>query len=95
MWLPMPVYERIPQFWFLLGRLFIASGLLLGFEFALSFGYIAAGLCCCAYGVGTFMLRIRNRQGQQVAQQTASAEESAPPESDQVEPVHGESAHAD
>ncbi len=90
MWLPTPLYERVPQFWVLLGLLFVACGLLLGFEFVLSFWYVAIGFTCCAVGVGTFLLRFRNRQGQQGVRQTASAGETAAAEPDQAEPVHAE-----
>jgi hypothetical protein len=62
MWLPTPVYERVPQFWFLLGLLFIANGLYLGIDFPISLGYIAIGLCCCAYGAGIAVVRMRYRQ---------------------------------
>jgi hypothetical protein len=85
MWLPTPIYERIPQFWFLLGLLFISTGLYLGFEFALSFWYIAVGLSCCAYGVGIFLVRLTHRQRPQTAEQAAAPPESAPAES-----VHAE-----
>ena len=62
MWLPTPVYERIPQFWFLMGLLFIANGLYLGIDFAISLGYIAVGILCCAYGVGIELIRMRHRK---------------------------------
>ena len=82
MWLPSPIYERIPQFWFLLGLLFIATGLYLGFEFALSFWYIAVGFSCCSYAVGIFLVRMRSRQAPQSAVQA-----NAPAEAVQVEPA--------
>ncbi len=62
MWLPTPVYERIPQFWFLLGLLFVANGLYLGIDFAISLAYIAMGFACCAYGVGVAVVRMRYRR---------------------------------
>ena len=62
MWLPAPVYERIPQFWFLMGLLFIANGLYLGVDFAVSLGYVAVGTLCCAYGVGIALIRMRHRK---------------------------------
>ena len=62
MWLPTPVYERIPQFWFLMGLLFIANGLYLGIDFLISLGYIAVGFVSCAYGVGIALLRMRHRK---------------------------------
>ncbi|MCH7820428.1 MAG: hypothetical protein IIA07_00305 [Proteobacteria bacterium] len=61
MWSPTPIYERVPQVWFLLGLLFVATGLYLGFEFAQSFWYIAIGCFCCAFGVALFVLRLGER----------------------------------
>lgn len=43
--------------WFLLGLLFNAAGLYLGFEHGLSFVYFILGLFCCAYGVSVFVLQ--------------------------------------
>ena len=63
MWLPTPVYERIPQFWFLMGLLFVANGLYLGIDFVISLAYIAVGFVSCAYGVGIALIRMRNRKG--------------------------------
>jgi hypothetical protein len=62
MWIPTPAYERVPQLWFLLGLLFVANGVYLGFEFAISFLYIGVGMLCCSWGVGVFLLRLRNRR---------------------------------
>jgi hypothetical protein len=95
MWLPSPIYERVPQFWFLLGLLFTATGLYLGFEFALSFWYIAVGVSCSSYGVGIFLVRLRSRQTPQTAVQA-----NAPAEAVQVEPADEapaieETAHAE
>ena len=64
MWLPTPIYERIPQFWFLIGLLFIAGGLYLGIDFAASFAYLAIGLVSCAKGIGIAIIRMRYRRGQ-------------------------------
>ncbi|MCH8060640.1 MAG: hypothetical protein IIA11_09305 [Proteobacteria bacterium] len=61
MWSATPIYERVPQVWFLLGLLFIATGLYLGFEFELSFAYIAIGSFCCAFGMAIFVLRLQER----------------------------------
>lgn len=90
MWLPTPIYERVPQFWFLLGLLFIATGLYLGFEFALSFWYIAIGLSGCAYGAGIFLVRLRHRRTPQSVGQS-----SAPADHGRAQPVHSEPAHAE
>ncbi len=79
MWLPKPVYERIPQFYFLVGLLFMANGLYLGFEFVLSFYYIGFGLISCCYGVAIFMMRLQNRQGQSPVQATATTANTSTP----------------
>jgi hypothetical protein len=70
MWIPAPIYERIPQFWFLLGLLFIAAGLYLGFEYVLSFYYLALGALCCVYGLAIFIMRLSYRQNPQVVDET-------------------------
>lgn len=62
MWLPTPVYKRIPQFWFLMGLLFIANGFYLGIEFVVSLGYVAVGFACCAFGAGVEIVRKRRRK---------------------------------
>ncbi len=71
MWLPSPVYERIPQFWFLLGLLFVANGLCLGIDFTISLGYIAVGFACCAFGVGVAIVRTRHRRGEVESEDSA------------------------
>ena len=76
MWIPTPVYERIPQFWFLLGLLFIANGLYIGLDIALAFAYAGGGFGCCAYGVGIAILRFRYRQNK-ASSSTAGDEPSA------------------
>lgn len=75
MWIPSPIYERIPQFWFLLGLLFISAGLYLGFEYVLSFYYCALGSLCCVYAAAVFLMRLRYRQNLQVADQTSDVAE--------------------
>lgn len=55
------IFERIPMVWLLLGLLFFATGLYLGLDYTLSFGYLVVGLTCCAYGVTLFFFRLRER----------------------------------
>jgi hypothetical protein len=64
MWLPTPIYERLPQFWILLGLMFTALGLYIGFDFELIFFYLAVGLLCFARGIWIFLLRLRFREKQ-------------------------------
>jgi len=61
MWLPTPVYERVPQFWLLLGLLFFAFGLYLGFEFGIIFVYLGIGIACIVRSAWIFQARYRNR----------------------------------
>lgn len=59
------IFERLPIVWFLLGLLFNATGLYLGFDYSLSFVYLVVGWCCCVYGIAVYFLqRIeRKRKG--------------------------------
>ena len=52
------IFERVPVVWVLLGLLFVAGGLYLGFDYSLSFFYIIVGAFCTAYG---FLLLIFRR----------------------------------
>ncbi len=61
------VFERLPMVWILLGLLFNAAGLYLGFEYSLTFGYMVIGWVCCAYGVTVFVLRLGERNQQSAA----------------------------
>ena len=61
MWLPTPIYERVPQFWLLLGLLFMTSGTYLGFDYSLSFVYFAVGFACVIWSVALFVKRSRYR----------------------------------
>lgn len=62
MWIPTPIYERVPQFWLLLGLLFMSSGIYLGFDYALSFLYFAVGFVCSAWSMWIFSMRALARQ---------------------------------
>ncbi len=55
------IFERLPMVWILLGLLFNAAGLYLGFEYSLAFGYMIVGWFCCAYGLALFVFRLQER----------------------------------
>jgi len=57
MWIPSPVYERIPQFYLLVGLLFITDGLYLGFDRSYAFIYVGAGIASSVYGIALFVMR--------------------------------------
>jgi len=64
MWIPTPIYERIPQFWLLLGLLFMSSGTYLGFDYSLSFLYFGVGFICCIRSLWIFSMRLKARKDQ-------------------------------
>ena len=84
MWLPTPVYERVPHFYFLCGLLFIADGLFVGFENASSFYYVGLGFICCTYGLGIFFMRMQHRQAKLTTEATAGAVDKASVETQAV-----------
>ena len=55
------VFERLPMVWFLLGLLFNAGGLYLGFEYSAAFFYMMIGWFCCAYGLTLFFFQLREK----------------------------------
>ena len=55
------IFERLPQVWILLGLLFFATGLYLGFEYSLVFVYLGVGLACFSYGVVLFFFMLREK----------------------------------
>ena len=62
MWLPTPVYERMPLFLFLLGLLFMSAGAYIGFDYQLTFFYFGVGLGCSFWGLGIYAMRRRVRK---------------------------------
>jgi hypothetical protein len=70
MWIPTPIYERLPQCLVLLGLLFISSGFYLGFDFEPSFVYFGTGIICLTWGVGIFIMRRSYRKGPQAQQES-------------------------
>jgi len=84
MWLPTPIYERLPQFWLLLGLLFMTSGTYLGFDYTLSFFYFGLGFACCLWSLWVFSTRLRHRTGptEQAAAESQAAEQTEPAEAE-------------
>jgi hypothetical protein len=72
MWLPTPVYERIPEIWVLLGLLFFALGLYIGFGYTLTFLYLAIGAGCFVRGIWINMIRRFHRSRTDSAGQAAA-----------------------
>jgi hypothetical protein len=76
MWLPSSVYERIPQFWMLIGILFICGAVYLGFDFALSGTYLAVGLLSVIWSGCVMVLRARRKTSTEGATQSTEQQAS-------------------
>ena len=62
MWLPTPIYERLPQFLLVLGLLLMSSGAYLGFDYAWSFLYFGVGFGGAAWSLWLFSVRSAARK---------------------------------
>lgn len=62
MLLPTSLYDRAPQFWLLLGLLFMTAGIYRGFGHALAFLYIGVGFFSLAWSFGIYVMRSRHRR---------------------------------
>lgn len=78
--LPKLIYERLPQFWLLVGLLFISSGTYLGSSYDLSPLYFGLGFICCLWSMWVFTRRLNNRPDPEHKQE----------QSDPAEPVSGD-----
>ena len=67
-WIPTPIYERLPQFWLLLGLLFMSSGIYLGFGYTLTWVYFGTGVVCTARAIHVFLMRRTFRKAPQEEQ---------------------------
>ena len=57
--LPESVYKRLPQFWLLLGVLFIVTGAFLGTDYPVTYIYFALGVICVFWSFCIVALRPR------------------------------------
>lgn len=57
--LPESVYKRLPQFWLLLGVLFIVTGVFLGTDYPVTYIYFALGVACVFWSFCIVALRQR------------------------------------
>lgn len=78
MWIPTPVYERLPQFWLLLGLLFMSSGVYIGFDYRLSFAYIIIGALCVVWSAKTVIMRTKFRSQKTLVVSPTAAESDGP-----------------
>lgn len=80
MWLSTSVYKRIPQFWLLLGLLFMVTGTYVGFDHNVAFWYFGVGLLSCVWSLCIMLFRSRAGQYTEVDldAQDQSPEPTAP-----------------
>ncbi len=62
MWLPTPVYERLPHSLLLVGLLFMSTVMYLGIEHPQTPIYFGAGFFCCLWSLVIFEMRLRSRK---------------------------------
>jgi len=62
MWLPTPIYERLPHVLLLIGLLFMSTVMYLGISHPQTPVYFGAGFFCCLWSLVIFELRLRNRK---------------------------------
>lgn len=63
MWIPAPIYERIPVFMLLAGVVFVGSAFYIGFHIPISYFYCDVGVACLFWGAVVFALRAGFRKG--------------------------------
>ena len=89
MWLPTPVYERLPQFWMLLGLLFMSLGTRLGFEFSLTFLYFAVGFVCVGQSFCISVMRAISRRNPQAVEEKTKQSAEQPSAQASEQPDYG------
>ena len=81
MWLPTPVYERLPHSLLLVGLLFMSTVMYLGIEHPQTPVYFGAGFFCCLWSLVIFEMRLRSRKPVQRAdsgEESGSGQDSEP-----------------
>ena len=81
MWIPKPIYDHAPSFWFLLGVLFLAGAVYLSFPDGLRAAYYVFAVFCFAHAIWTFVARRRYRQ-----QRDLQVEREAPEPAENSDP---------
>jgi hypothetical protein len=83
MWIPTPIYERLPHILLLVGLIFMSTVMYLGLDHPQAPMYFGAGFFCCLWSMVIFSLRLRyrrpvKRNDSQQESVTASAHDSKP-----------------
>ena len=88
MWLPTPIYQRVPDVWVLLGLLFLSLALYIGLDFDLFLVYAAVGVLCIARGMWIYGARFACRRTAKTEPQQAEPDQSTQIELDQTGATH-------
>ena len=75
MWIPKSLYDHAPLFWLLLGGLFLAGAVYLGFATGLKSVYYVLGAFCFGQAIWTFVARRRYRKRHSGAEKPTDAVE--------------------
>ncbi len=83
MQIPSFIQDRLPQFWLLLGLLFLATGTYLGFDYPVTFLYFAVGIVCIFWSFCIVVLRPRKpeytwTEPESVVDRSPSSDEKEP-----------------
>jgi hypothetical protein len=78
MWIPKPLYDHAPLFWFFLGALFLAGGIYLGFGEGLRIAYFLFAAFCFGQSAWTVFARRRHRRQAQQQEPEETAEPVEP-----------------
>lgn len=89
MWLPSPIYERAPQFWMLLGLLFMTGGAYVGFDYSASFLLYGFGFVCVGWSFCVSIMRSLNRKNPHVVEQPSEERTEQPTAQASEQPEYG------
>ena len=82
MWLPTPIYERLPHVLLLVGLVFMSTVMYMGPYHPQTPIYFGAGFFCCLWSMVIFTLRLRHREpaqrGESAAQESDTESEHGP-----------------
>jgi hypothetical protein len=94
MLLPESVYNRIPQIWILMGLMFFACGLYLGFEYKMVFAYLGMGAVSVLRGIWIYNARseVQKQRHQDNLQEARDARDCAAAENQSAAPSDSVSA---
>jgi hypothetical protein len=88
MWLPTPIYQRVPDLWVLLSLLFFALALYIGIEFDLFLLYLVVGVGCLGRAIWIYSARLHYRLASEGTAPPRTSSRMAEIELDQTGATH-------